>query len=95
MALFDVHPWAEIVAGTLIGCWAGAAIACAGVLLLVGRRVRQLEAINLLLRTRLKASLGTLQGRSAAGRSASMLVMPMPGAAHKSESPLGRIARVN
>jgi hypothetical protein len=46
MAMFEIYPWARFLAGMLTGCWIGAAIATAGVILLMGRRVRQLESIN-------------------------------------------------
>jgi len=94
MAPFDVHPWARFLTGMLIGCWFGAAIACAGLLLVVGRRIRQLEAVNLLLRTKLKARAAGISVRRT-GTTGPMLVMPMPGSARRSESPLPRIARVN
>lgn len=88
-----VHPWAQFFAGMLIGCWIGAIIATAGILLLVGKRVRQLETVNLLLRTKLKARLKPL--RTGTGGSGSMLVMPHPGSARPGGSIAGRIARVN
>ncbi len=93
MALFVVHPWAPFVSGMLAGCWIGAAIGCAGVLLLVGRRVRQLETINLLLRAKLKVrekpqSTGTAGGGP-------MLVMPLPSATRKMEKTATRMARMH
>jgi len=93
MAVLVVHPWAQFLTGMLIGCWIGAAVACAGVLLLVGRKLRRLESINLLLRTKLKARLKP--HRSGTGTSGSMLVMPPPGSLRKSQRPPGKIARVN
>jgi hypothetical protein len=93
MALFVVRPWAEFIAGVVAGCWIGAVIACVGVLLLVGRRVRQLEGINLLLRTKLKAYVRPRRMGTAGTGPA--LVMPLPGSARKSELPRERIARVN
>lgn len=94
MTLLVAHPWAQFFTGLLVGCWIGAAIATAGVLLLVGRRIRQLEGVNLLLKTKLKA-----HNKAAAVRTAgagSMLVMPPPGSAHHGGgSAMGRIARVN
>lgn len=88
-----VHPWAQFLTGMLIGCWIGAIIATAGILLLLGKRVRQLENVNFLLRTRLKARLKPL--RTGTGGSGSMLVMPHPDSARHSGSIGGRIARVN
>jgi hypothetical protein len=92
MTLFVVHPWAQFFAGVVTGCWIGALIACAGLLLLVGRRVRQLESVNLLLRMKLK-SRGVPQ-RTGTGGPGPTLVMPLPSAARTTER-VGRIARVN
>jgi hypothetical protein len=93
MTLFVVHPWAQFFAGVITGCWIGAIIACAGLLLLMGRRVRQLESINQLLRTKLKARIRPQRTRT--GTHGPTLVMPAPGAARKPDAPQGRIARVN
>lgn len=41
MALCVVHPWAPFLAGLLTGCWIGGIVACVGLLLLVGRRIRR------------------------------------------------------
>jgi hypothetical protein len=91
MALIDVHPWARFFAGMLAGCWVGAAIASAGVLLMVGRRVRQLETINGLLRTKLRAR--EKPKRTGTGGGGPTLVMPLPSSARNAERI--RIARVN
>jgi len=93
MALCFVHPWAPFLAGLLTGCWIGAIIACAGLLLLVGRRVRQLESLNRLLRLKLRAynrqrSTGTAGPRPT-------LMMPLPKSGSASASTLGRVARMN
>jgi hypothetical protein len=93
MALLVVHPWAQFFAGMLIGCWIGAAVACAGILLLVGRRVRQLESINLLLIRKLKVRASPR--RTAAAGAGPRLVMPIPDLSRKAEPPITRIARVN
>lgn len=93
MTLFVVHPWAQFFAGVITGCWIGAIIACAGLLLLVGRRVRQLESLNQLLRTKLKARIRPQ--RAGTGTRGPTLVMPTPGAARKSNGQPERIARVN
>jgi hypothetical protein len=93
MALLVVHAWAPFVTGMLAGCWIGAVIGCAGVLLVVGRRVRQLETINLLLRTKLKARQKP-QGTGTGGGGPT-LVMPLPRAARETATPIRRIARVH
>ncbi|MFP5227475.1 MAG: hypothetical protein ACLGXA_07570 [Acidobacteriota bacterium] len=93
MALLVVYPWAQFFSGLLIGCWIGAAIAAAGILLLVGRRVRQLEGVNLLLRNKLRAHIRS--PRMGSGGLASMLVMPHPGTARNGGSSGERVARVH
>jgi hypothetical protein len=77
----------------LTGCWIGAAVACVGVLLVVGRRVRQLETLNLFLRTKLKAR--AMHRRLGTGGPGPTLVMPLPGSTRKAESPASRMARMN
>jgi len=97
MAMFVIHPWARFLAGMLTGCWIGALIASAGVILLMGRRVRQLESINLLLRTKLKKRTRGPQAGSGTGTGGGghMLVMPLPTAYRKPEKPASRVARMN
>ena len=53
MALFVLHPWIRFGAGLLLGCWVGVPIGIAVAVLLVGRRMRQLEVANELLRNKL------------------------------------------
>ena len=55
MLMLDLYPWARFIAGVVTGCWIGVMIGCAVALLLAGRRVRQLESMNLLLRLKLNA----------------------------------------
>lgn len=93
MALLVVHPWAQFFAGMLIGCWIGGAVACAGLLLLIGRKVRQLEGINSILRRKLKAR--NLVPRPGTGGPGPTLVMPFPESIRKVEAPMTRIRRVN
>lgn len=93
MAMLELHPWVRFFAGILTGCWIGATIACAGVLLLVGRKVRQLENINLVLRTKLKARETPL--RTGTGGSGPTLVMPIPGAERRAQRTGTGTARVH
>lgn len=77
MTLFAVHPWARVVAGLAASFWIGAAIGCGGALLLAGRRIRQLETINLLLRAKLRVrEKAQRAGKTGTGP---LLVMPTAG----------------
>ncbi len=90
MALFVVHAWAPFVSGMFVGCWIGATVGCAGILLVVGRRMRQLETINQLLRNKLKGR--EKPQRTGTGGPGPTLVMPTPSQAERA---LGRVARVH
>jgi len=93
MALLDIHPWARFFAGMLAGCWIGAAVACAGILLLAGRRIRHLEQLNLLLRARLIAH-GKLR-RSGSVKAGPALVMPLPESQRRTARPPGRVINIH
>jgi hypothetical protein len=93
MVVFELHPWARFFAGVVTGCWIGVVVGCAVALLLAGRKVRQLETINRVLRNRLKAR--TRPQRTGTGGGGPMLVMPIPGAERRAEKPASRIARFN
>jgi hypothetical protein len=91
MALFEVHSWGGFATGLLTGCWIGVVVGCAATLLLIGKRVRQLETINLLLRSKLKV----LERPRKTGAIGPALVMPRPGSvrseqAHRSRTAQGR-----
>lgn len=88
MALFVVHPWAKFLAGMLTGCWIGVVIGCAVALLLVGKRVRELETGILLLRNRLRA----WEKPQKAGTGSLPLVMPRPAAGRSAPHTVGRTA---
>jgi hypothetical protein len=90
MALFVVHAWAPFVSGMFVGCWIGATIGCAGILLVVGRRMRQLETINQLLRNKLKGR--EKPQRTGTAGPGPTLVMPT---LRQAERPATRIARVH
>jgi hypothetical protein len=55
MALIDAHSWLRFASGLMVGCWIGALIGGAVALLFTGRRIRQLETVNMLLRVKLRA----------------------------------------
>jgi len=88
MALFVVYPWAKFLAGMLTGCWIGVVVGCAVTLLLVGKRVRELETGIVLLRNRLKAR----ERPQKTGTGSAPLVMPRPAPGRSASRPVGRTA---
>lgn len=84
MALFDVHPWLRFGVGLLAGCWIGAAAGMAIALVLAGRRLRQLETANMLLRLKLRAR--ERQRRTGTQGPGPVLVMP-PGVHRPASAP--------
>ncbi|HEX4037267.1 MAG TPA: hypothetical protein VHX37_04340 [Acidobacteriaceae bacterium] len=89
MAVFVVHPWGGLFTGMLLGCWIGVVVGCAVTLLLMGRRIRQLETVNLLLRSKLKSR----EKPRRTGTGGPPIVMPMPGTARGASQPMSRTAR--
>lgn len=87
MAFFEAHSWLRFSGGLIIGLWVGAAIGCAVTMLLAGRRLRQLETANLLLRVKLRTR--EKSQRRAGGAAGPVLVVP-PGANRPASSPLRR-----
>ncbi|MGA8109240.1 MAG: hypothetical protein WBD46_08590 [Acidobacteriaceae bacterium] len=89
MAVFVLHSWGGFFAGMLLGCWIGVVAGCAVTLLLMGRRVRQLETVNLLLRSKLKSR----EKPRRTGTGGAPLVMPLPGTGRSTSPSVGRTAR--
>jgi hypothetical protein len=50
-----MDPWVRFLTGLASGCWIGVFIGCAVTLVLAGKRVRQLQNANLVLRVKLRA----------------------------------------
>jgi hypothetical protein len=92
MLMLDLYPWARFIAGVVTGCWIGVMIGCAVALLLAGRRVRQLESMNLLLRLKLNARREQTGGLRATGPG---LALPRSGGNRTADALISRIARVN
>lgn len=68
--------WVRFGTGLLAGCWSGAIIGAAIVLLFVSRRIRQLETVNELLRLRIRAR--ERASRPAAGAGGTTIEIPNP-----------------
>jgi hypothetical protein len=77
MALFVLHAWIRFDVGLMAGVWIGAFIGMAVAILLVGRRMRQLEAVNALLRMKLQSQ--EKGRRMAAAGGGPSLVPPVSG----------------
>jgi hypothetical protein len=89
MSGFAFYPLLRFAAGVLVGCWLGVAVGLGIGLILAGRRVRQLTAVNILLRAKLRYREKTRQ--SGSGASGPVLVVP-PGASRPASAPLRRAA---
>lgn len=87
MGLLFAHPWAPFTSGMLVGCWVGAAIGCAITMLLAGRRLRQLQSANLLLRAKLRA-----REKTKARGATPVLVMPPIDSRRAESASAGRVA---
>ncbi|HEX4005727.1 MAG TPA: hypothetical protein VHX60_06105 [Acidobacteriaceae bacterium] len=56
MALFALHPWIRVAVDILVGCWIGVPFGMMIALTFAGRRIKQLECANNLLRMKLRTS---------------------------------------
>lgn len=86
-------PWLHFTTGLIAGCWIGAVIGGVIVLLFAGKRVRQLETSNMLLRVKLRAKEKQRQHSPAAsGGSGPILVVPPRDTNRPASAPLYRRA---
>lgn len=85
MVAFEAHSWVRFSVGMIAGCWIGAAFGCAIMMLLTGRRLRQLEAANLLLRVKLRAR---QKAASKAGSGGGPVLIVPPRANRAASAPL-------
>lgn len=90
MTVFDAHPWVRFFTGFLMGCWVGIAVGCVVTFLLSGRRLRQLESANLLLRVKLRAQ--ERPRRTGTTPAGPVLVVPPGGAQRSGNNPVGKVA---
>jgi hypothetical protein len=80
MVVFDIHPWLRMSTGLILGGWIGVPVGCAMTVLFSARRLHQLEAANVMLRTRLRT-------REKAQRPSSILVMPPAASSRAGDAP--------
>lgn len=69
-----MEPWLRFTVGLVIGCWAGVLIGGIIALLFAGRRLKQLETANMLLRVKLRSQ--EKQGQRTAAGGGPILVVP-------------------
>ena len=93
MAPLAAFPWAWLLAGLLLGSWIGATVGSAGVLMLAGRRMKKLEAVNHLLRVKLRSHLQ--RSRPPAFRGLEPVLRPFRVVTETSTIPIDRIASGN
>ncbi|HTW48551.1 MAG TPA: hypothetical protein VMD92_11410 [Acidobacteriaceae bacterium] len=89
MLALGFYPWLRFGLGILAGCWIGSAVGLGIALMLAGRRIQQLEEINLMLRAKLRAR--DKERQSGPAGVGPVLVFP-PGVNRPASSPLGRVA---
>jgi len=90
MTLLEIHPWTRFIPGLLVSFWVGVAIGCAGALLMAGRRIRQLETVNALLRARLRTR--EKAQHTGTGGVGPVLLVPRGAPSPSQSRPTGRIA---
>jgi hypothetical protein len=90
MTVIDAHPWVRFFTGFLTGGWVGVAVGCVVTLLFSGRRLRQLESANLLLRVKLRAH--ERPRRAGTNPAGPVLVVPPGGAQRAGNNPVGKVA---
>lgn len=88
MTVIDAHHWVRFFTGFLSGCWVGVVVGCVVTLLFTGRRLRQLESANMLLRVKLRAR----EKPRHTGTAGPVLVVPPGGSRRSGNNPMGRVA---
>ncbi|MGA7525105.1 MAG: hypothetical protein WBW84_21840 [Acidobacteriaceae bacterium] len=93
MAPLAAFPWAWLLIGLLVGSWIGATIGSAAVLMLAGRRMRQLETVNDLLRAKIRGY--TQRSRLATNRGLVPVLRPFRAVTETATLSPGRFASGN
>ncbi|HTV14150.1 MAG TPA: hypothetical protein VME68_05510 [Acidobacteriaceae bacterium] len=89
MVAFAVYPWLRFGIGILTGCWIGTALGIGMTLIFAGRRIKDLEQANAVLRTKLRVR----DKARATGTGGGGPVLIVPQNVHRPASvPLGRVA---
>lgn len=86
-----MDPWFRFTTGLIAGCWLGALIGAAIALLFAGRRLRQLETANMLLRVKLRSQ-EKQRRRAASGGGGPVLVVPPRDTNRPASAPMFRRA---
>jgi hypothetical protein len=89
MFAFAIDPWLRFGLGVLTGCWIGGVVGLGVALILAGRRLRQLELANTMLRAKLRVRDKSRQAGEGGG--GPILVVPQ-GVNRPASAPLGRVA---
>jgi hypothetical protein len=89
MVAFAVYPWLRFGFGVLTGCWIGTALGIGITLILAGRRIKELEQANSILRTKLRVR--DRSRPSGPGGSGPILIVP-PNVNRPASAPFGRVA---
>lgn len=89
MVAIALYPWLRFGFGILTGCWIGVALGVGMAVILAGRRIKDLEEANALLRTKLRVRDKARQ--SGTGGSGPILIVP-PNVHRPASAPLGRVA---
>ncbi len=84
-----MHLWVRFLTGLISGCWVGVFIGCAVTVVLMGKRMRQLQSANLALRLRLRAR---ARPRPATVGTGPLLVRPFRETNRPASAPMARAA---
>ncbi|HTX40862.1 MAG TPA: hypothetical protein VMD25_03465 [Acidobacteriaceae bacterium] len=85
-----MHPWVRFLTGLISGCWIGVVVGCAVTLVMVGKRMRQLQNTNLVLRLKLR-SRAKPRPTGTAG-SGPLLVFPLREMNRPASAPMAKVA---
>jgi hypothetical protein len=88
MVALSLYPWLRFGFGILAGCWIGVALGFGIAAFLTGRRIQDLEEVNIMLRAKLRVRDKARQPGTGGGP---VLVVP-PAVNRRASAPVGRVA---